>query len=128
MTNKKFLKRDSSRFSKFGKKRKKMQKWKRPKGRDNKMREKRRGYPVVVSVGYKQSKETRKKINGKSPVRVLSVKEVKSLNKENVVIIGNVGKKKKMEIAKIAEEKGIEILNLNVKKFLKEKKEAKKWT
>ena len=50
----KFLRRTWSRYSKLGKQRKKKQIWKAPKGRDNKMREKRKGYPAVVSIGYKK--------------------------------------------------------------------------
>ena len=52
----KFLRRTSNRYSKLGRKRKKKQVWRKPKGRDNKMREKRRGYPAVVSIGYKKGK------------------------------------------------------------------------
>jgi len=52
---KKFLRRTWNRYTKLGRKRKKKQKWRRPTGRDNKMREKRRGYPKIVSVGYKNS-------------------------------------------------------------------------
>jgi len=37
---KKFLRRTWSRYSKLGRKRKKKQKWRKPTGRDNKMREK----------------------------------------------------------------------------------------
>ena len=48
----KFLRRTSSRYSKLGKGRKKKQIWRRPTGRHNKMRNKRNGYPVIVSIGY----------------------------------------------------------------------------
>ena len=32
-------------------------KWRKPKGRDNQMRLKRKGYPQVVSIGFKKSKQ-----------------------------------------------------------------------
>ena len=60
---KKFLRRTWNRYSKLGKRRKKKQVWRRPTGRDNKMREKRRGYPAVVSLGYRKEKNTRGKIS-----------------------------------------------------------------
>jgi len=123
----KFLRRVGSRFSKLGKGRKKKQTWRRPTGRDNKMREKRRGYPAVVQIGYKQDVKTRGEIKDKIPVMILNVKDLEKIKKNGIGIIGNVGKKKKIEIAKIAKEKKIEIYNLNAGKFLKEiKKKAEK--
>ncbi|MBD3247626.1 hypothetical protein GF378_03335, partial [Candidatus Pacearchaeota archaeon] len=68
--HKKFIRRMHRRHSKLGKKRKKKQVWRKPTGRDNKMREKRKGYPAVVSVGYRTEKEKRGKINGKERVHV----------------------------------------------------------
>jgi len=124
----KFLRRDSSRHSKLGHLRKKLQKWRRPTGRDNKMREKRRGYPKVVSIGYSKDKSLRGTIDGKKPVVVKNIKELE-MAKDKLVVIGNVGKKKKIEIVKKAKEKGIKIYNVNEKKFLKKiekKKEEKK--
>jgi len=50
MAKKRFLRRLTNRYLKLGKKRKKKQKWRKPKGRHNKMREKERGYPAVVSI------------------------------------------------------------------------------
>ena len=115
----KFLRRTGERYSKLGKGRKKKQKWRRPTGRDNKMREKRRGYPAVVQIGYK--KEERK-----SALIIKNVQELENVKKENIVIVGKVGKKKKIEIAKKAKEMKIEFQNLNVKKLLKEVEKAKK--
>ena len=115
----KFQRRTGSRFSKLGKGRKKLQKWRKPTGRDNKMREKRKGYPAVVSVGYKQDVKTRENIDGKKPVMIMNIKGLEKIGKNQIGIIGNVGKKKKIEIAKIAKEKKIEIYNLNAEKFLK---------
>ena len=53
----KFLRRNYNRHSKIGKRRNKKLKWRKPTGRDNKMRDKRRGYPAVVSIGYKQKEK-----------------------------------------------------------------------
>jgi len=122
----KFLRRIWSRHSKIGRKRKKKQVWRKPKGRDNKMREKRRGYPVVVSVGYKTKRELSGKVNGKKPVIINNVKELGMLKENQVAIIGKVGEKKKIEIAKKAMEKNIFIKNLNPKSFIKKVESVKK--
>jgi len=122
---KKFLRRTWSRYSKLGKGKKKKQIWRRPRGRDNKMREKRRGYPAVVSIGYKKDKKTRESIKGKQPVVVRNIQELKNIKKNQMPIIGNIGNKKKIELAKIAKEKKIQIHNLNIKKFLKQVEKKK---
>ena len=116
---KKFLRRDSARFSKFGKRRKKLLGWKRPKGRDNKMREKRRGYASVVSIGYSSDKQKVNKIKEKTPIQIKNTKDLEKIQKYNIGIVGRVGKKKKIEIAKKAKEMKIELYNLNPKLILK---------
>jgi large subunit ribosomal protein L32e len=116
---KKFLRRIWGRYSKLGKRRKKKQVWRKPTGRDNKMREKRKGYPAVVNVGYKKDKKSKGNIEGKTPVLVQNVKDLESIKKHEIAIVGNIGKKKKIEIAKKAKEMKIEIYNLNIKTFLK---------
>ena len=119
MTKIKFLRRDAKRFSKFGKRRKKLLGWKKPKGRDNKMREKRKGYPSVVKVGYK-NKEI------KEPIIIYNEKELIPLPKEQKIILGKVGKKKKLAIVKKAQELKLNIENINIKSFLKKNDKIKK--
>jgi len=114
-----FLRRGWFRYSKLGSNRKKKQVWRRPSGRDNKMREKRRGYPAVVSIGYGTKRQERGLIEGKSPVKIMALKDLEKMEKNQIGVLGKVGKKKTLEIAKIAEKKGIKFSNLNVKKFLK---------
>ena len=121
----KFLRRTSSRYSRLGKKRKKKQIWRTPTGRHNKMREKRKGYPIIVSIGYRTDKSLRGKIKDKKPVKVMNIKDLNKIGKENIAIIGKVGNKKKIEIIKAAREKNIEIANLNIDKIIK-KNEVKK--
>jgi large subunit ribosomal protein L32e len=126
---KKFLRRVWSRYSKLGKRRKKKQVWRKPKGRDNKMREKRKGYPVVVSIGYKRDTKLRKKIKEKQPIIIMNTKDLEKINNNQIAIIGKIGKKKKIEIAEKAKEKKIQVHNLDIDKFLKKKikpKEEKK--
>ena len=52
----KFLRRISNRLSKLGRRRKSKQVWRRPKGRDNPIREKKKGYPPMVNTGYRTEK------------------------------------------------------------------------
>jgi large subunit ribosomal protein L32e len=115
----KFLRRTWNRYVKLGKGRKKKQKWRNPTGRDNKMREKRKGYPVVVSIGYKKPKKLRETIENKNPILIMNIKDLEKIGKNEIAIVGKIGKKKKIELAKKAKEMKIEIHNLNVKKFLK---------
>jgi len=107
----KFLRRTWSRYSKLGRGRKKLQKWRRPTGRDNKMREKRKGYPARVSVGYKT-------IRTEKPIVVMNISELESV-KDKKIIIGKIGKKKRLEIANKAKKMKLQIMNLNVEKLLK---------
>jgi len=121
-----FLRRTWYKYSKLGKGRKKKQVWRRPTGRDNKMREQRKGKPVIVSIGYSADKNERGKIDGKIPVIILNVADLQKMGKTNIGIVGNIGKKKKLEIAKIAEEKKIELYNMNTKTYTKKNEKIKK--
>lgn len=121
MARKKFLRRVWMRYSKLGRGKKKKQKWRRPRGRDNKMREKQRGYPRTVSIGYGNKKSLRGNIKGLNPIKIQNVTELEQLKENDIVILGKVGMKKKIEIAKRAKDKKIKIINLNIKKVLKNK-------
>jgi len=124
MTKLTFSRRDSSRYSKLGKGRKKKQKWRRPTGRDNKMRDNRRGYSSVVSVGHKKSK-----IEKKKPILVKTIKDLEKIKENEIAFLGKIGMKMKMKIVKEANQKKINFSNLNVKKLIKKtqkKKENKK--
>lgn len=118
----KFLRRIWYRHSKLGRNRKKKQNWRKPRGRDNKMREKRKGYPKVVSIGYGKSRNEKGKVNGRETILVHNLKDLEKVQKNDLVILGNVGKKRKIELANEMKKLGLEATNLNVKKMLKEKK------
>jgi large subunit ribosomal protein L32e len=125
----KFLRRDWKRYPKLGKKRKKKQVWRKPKGRDNKIREKRKGYPARVSIGYKKSEKQKNKGDKKKLILIKNIQELEKIKPEEVALIGRVGKKKKIEIIKKAKEKKIPVFKINIDKFLKKigkKKEDKK--
>lgn len=127
MSNKKKFKRISShRWSKLGKRRKKKVKWKKPTGRDNSIRERIRGKPSAVSVGFKASRKESGRINGMAPVRVNSISDLEKMKKGEIAVIGKMGMKKKLEIAKKMKEKGITSSNLNSEKLLKKTKRKTK--
>ena len=109
-----FLRRIYNRYHKLGKKKGKNRVWRKPKGRDNKLRDKRRGYGPTVSVGYRQKESERGRF-----LVVRNVPELLKVSKGQEVVFGKVGKKKKIELVKLAGEKGIVVLNVNSKKFLK---------
>ena len=50
----KFRRRDWHKYKRLGKKDKKKVKWRKPKGRHNKMRESRKGYAASPSIGMKK--------------------------------------------------------------------------
>jgi large subunit ribosomal protein L32e len=124
----KFLRRDSKRYSKLGKKRRKKQVWRKPKGRDNKIGGKRKGYPAAVSIGYGKKKELRGRIENKKPFFVRNIKDLEKVNENNIILLGKIGKKRKIEIIKKARERKIPIFKMNLDKSLKklEKNKIKK--
>ncbi|MFA5992229.1 MAG: eL32 family ribosomal protein [Candidatus Pacearchaeota archaeon] len=119
MAKKKFTRRNTTKYSRLGKKRKKLQKWRRPKGRHNKMRDYRKSYPSRVQEGYKNKSDERNSIEGKKIVIVSNIKQLENIKKNEIVLLGRLGKKKKAEIAKIIKEKNISVINLNVDKLIK---------
>ncbi|MEK6917430.1 MAG: eL32 family ribosomal protein [Nanoarchaeota archaeon] len=122
----KFLRRNSDKFSKLGLRKKKKQVWRSPKGRHNKMRKKRKGYPAVVSIGYATNRKTRGKIDNKNQIEVNNIKELAGLKNNDIVLIGKIGKRKKIEIVKKLKEMKISVSNLNINKFLKKNMGEKK--
>lgn len=110
--SKEFLRRGHYRYSRLGRKRKKVLKWRCPKGRHSKMRRMRKGYCASPTVGYMSPKKT-KMIK---PILVHNLKEIQSLKKGDSVIIAKIGAKKRIEIMRKAIEMGIVILNLREEK------------
>ncbi len=109
-----FLRSNAKRFSKFGNGRGKKAKWKKPTGRDNKMREKVAGHPKVVSIGYSTGKKKSNVVN------VFNLEDLKKVTKENIAHLRKIGLKKKVEVLKEAKKKGITFDNINVHAFLKD--------
>lgn len=117
----KFLRRTSNRYSKLGRKRKKKQVWRKPTGRDNKMREKRRGYPAVVSIGHMKKNSDEKKL-----IIIRNIKDLEKIEKNKTILLGKVGIKKKLEILKKAKEMKILVYGTNIDKFLRKNEKKNK--
>jgi len=89
-------------------------KWKRPRGKDNKMRLKLKGYPPMASVGYGTPSELKDlHPSGLVPVVVSNVREIDALDpqKHAIYISSTVGLKKRIELINYAKSKGFRVLN-----------------
>ena len=115
----KFVRKETFKKLRFGKVRKKKRKWRRALGNQSKVRKKRKGYRKKPSIGYRQARSIRGLVSNLKPRIIYNSRELNDLKKNEIAVIGKVGKKKRIEMVKKASEKKIKILNLNVKKFLK---------
>ena len=113
--SKDFARQERVRHLKLGKK-KSVATWRKPKGRDSKMRLMRKSYPASPSVGYKSPRKESGKINGKIPVLVYNTKDLEKVGKNSIAILAKIGAKKKLEVIKVATEKKIQILNIKENK------------
>ena len=105
---KKFIRRNWDKYSRLGRGRRKLQKWRKPRGRHGKMRERRKGYPSRPEIGMKSpTKEIR---------LVGNIKELLEAGKGEGIILRKIGRNLRIDIEKKASEKGIKILNSRGKK------------
>lgn len=96
-------------------------KWKKPKGRHSKLREKRRGMHKMPSIGFKQSEKDRQK-----QLIINNLNDLNSLKKgDKVRLSGKVSNKNKLKILNECAKKGIIVSNYkDPKKKVKELSEA----
>jgi large subunit ribosomal protein L32e len=88
--------------------------WRRARGVHSKIRRKRMGYPRKPSVGYRTEVAVAGLVKGVQPILVHNVQEIEAIAEKNVgVIIARVGAKKKLDMIKKAQEKGLKILNVS---------------
>ncbi|HEX2614634.1 MAG TPA: 50S ribosomal protein L32e [Nitrososphaera sp.] len=100
--------------------------WRKPKGKDNKMRKQKAGVPAIVKVGYRGPKAARGlHPSGYTDNVVHNVAEIAKLDskKDAARIAHTVGKKKRIEMIAKATQLGIKVLNAG--KLAPKKEEAK---
>ena len=88
--------------------------WRKPKGNDNKMRLRIKGYPPSVSIGWRGPRKVRTlHPTGLKPVVVYNPHELEKLNPETHIIYigGSVGFRKAASIREKAAEMGFRVAN-----------------
>src|SRR5919112_2764965 len=104
----KFVRQESWRYDRLA------ENWRRPKGKDNKMRKQKSGMPAIVKVGYRGPRAARGlHPSGYTDNIIYNAAELARLDsKKDAARIGHtVGKKKRIDIINKAMELGIKVLN-----------------
>jgi large subunit ribosomal protein L32e len=118
----KFVRQESWRYNRLA------ENWRKPKGKDNKMRKQKSGMPAIVKVGYRGPRAARGlHPSGYTDNVVHNTAELARLDpKKDAARIGRtVGKKKRIEIINKAVGLGIKVLNTG-KLVLKKQEEKEK--
>ncbi len=104
----KFIRQESWRYDRLA------ENWRKPKGKDNKMRKQKSGMPAIVKIGYGGPKVARGlHPSGYTDNIVHNVVEVTKLDpkKDAARIAHTIGKRKRIEIIAKANQIGIKVLN-----------------
>jgi len=120
MARKKFVRHGAHKFSKLGLRRKKKQIYRKAKGRDSKTRLHRIGRVVNVRIGYGHARKQRGLHQGEQVMVVYNVSDLEKIPQKTVVVVGNVGTKKKLAIVRYALEKKIKLKNVKGAEFVAE--------
>lgn len=119
----KFIRQESWRYDRLA------ENWRKPKGKDNKMRKQKSGMPAIVKVGYRGPRVARGlHPSGYTDNVVHNVAELAKLDpKKDAARLGHtVGKRKRIEIIAKANELGIKVLNAGKLAPKSEEKEQEK--
>lgn len=95
------------------------EKWRKPRGRDSKMRIRKRGKGKMPTIGYRVPRDTRGlHPSGLSEVMITNTAELERVDagKQAIRIAAGVGGRKKTQILKKASDLKIRVLNPGVKK------------
>jgi len=104
----KFVRQESWRYKRLD------EAWRRPRGKDSRMRLQKSGAPPLVKVGYRGDKDFRGlHPSGFQEVLVSRLEDLEGLDpsRQAIRIAAGVGRLKRLRIAEAAREKGIKILN-----------------
>jgi len=117
----KFLRQDAHKKDKL------VNKWRQPKGKDSKMRKKKGSKRRMPSMGFSSPRLVRG-LN-RQGLKEINVKNLNDLtgidNAKEIVLVGNVGKKKKVEILNKCQELKLNVANVkDIVKYLDEVKKA----
>ena len=116
----KFVRQESWRYDRLA------ENWRKPKGKDNKMRKQKSGMPAIVKIGYRGPRAARGlHPSGYTDNIIHNTAELAMLDpKKDAARIGHtVGKKKRIELINKAAELGIKVLNSG--KLIPKKQEEK---
>jgi len=104
----------------FGRKMRISDRWRKPKGHQSKMRHRFKGYPIMVSQGWRSPVEVRG-LHGKGfePILVSNLTQIDKIDKKDqaIIVAATVGDKKRLAIIEKAESLNITILNIKTDKF-----------
>lgn len=114
----KFFRVDTHKHSRLGLRRKKKQKYRRPTGPDNKIRLNEKGRLRKVKIGFKRENIGRGLIKGMTPIMVFNINDLKKVKSDMIGIVGNIGLKRKKEIAEHILINKVNLLNFDAQKIL----------
>lgn len=92
--------------------------WRRPRGIDNKIKKKIKGWPKMPNVGYRGPKAVRDlHPSGYRDLLIYNISMLDKVNphKDAIRLSRNIGRRKKIEIIQRADKLGIRVLNRRVK-------------
>lgn len=104
----KFIRQESWRYDRLA------ENWRKPKGKDNKMRKQKQGYPAIVKIGYRGPKAARGlHPSGYTDNIVYNASDLAGLDakKDAIRLAHTVGTRKRKEIIEQAAKAGFKILN-----------------